>query len=183
MSTEMEAMIQELEVEDMCALLTDSVFHISNCTVECQVKFSTCTLLGGALTWWNSHVRTIGHDASYGMPLKKLIEMMTKNYCPMSEIKSLKLWNLKVKGTDVGNMMSARPKTLQETIKLAKDLMGQKVRTYAERQADNKRSFEKLKNQNLRNQSGNDEACGRVYALRGRETDQDPNNIEDDIDV
>nr|GEW89109.1 putative Gag-Pol polyprotein [Tanacetum cinerariifolium] len=41
------------------------MFHISNCTVECQVKYAICTLLGGTLTWWNSHVRTVGHDAGY----------------------------------------------------------------------------------------------------------------------
>ncbi|GJX95915.1 hypothetical protein Tco_0351713 [Tanacetum coccineum] len=46
----------------------ESVFHISNCTVECQIKYATCTLLGSALTWWNSHVKTVGHDAAYGMP-------------------------------------------------------------------------------------------------------------------
>ncbi|GJY10774.1 hypothetical protein Tco_0378959 [Tanacetum coccineum] len=45
-----------------------SVFHISNCAVECQVKYVICTLLGSALTWWNSHVRTVGHDAAYEMP-------------------------------------------------------------------------------------------------------------------
>ncbi|GKD47095.1 hypothetical protein Tco_1271740, partial [Tanacetum coccineum] len=33
----------------------ESVFHISNCAVTCQIKFATCTLLGNALTWWNSH--------------------------------------------------------------------------------------------------------------------------------
>nr|GEW43658.1 putative reverse transcriptase domain-containing protein [Tanacetum cinerariifolium] len=38
-----------------------------------------------------------------------------------------------------GNVMSARPKTLDETIELANDLMDQKLRTYAERQNDNKR--------------------------------------------
>ncbi|GKF18674.1 hypothetical protein Tco_0063592 [Tanacetum coccineum] len=31
----------------------ESVFHISGCAVENQVKFATCTLLGAALTWWN----------------------------------------------------------------------------------------------------------------------------------
>nr|GFC95458.1 hypothetical protein [Tanacetum cinerariifolium] len=41
------------------------VFHISGCAVENQVKFATCTLLGAALTWWNGHVRTLGHDAAY----------------------------------------------------------------------------------------------------------------------
>ncbi|GKA73436.1 reverse transcriptase domain-containing protein, partial [Tanacetum coccineum] len=65
--------------------------------------YATCTLLGGALTWWNSHVRTVGHDAAYGMPWKTLMKMMTENYCPRSEIKKLEteLWNLVVKGTDV----------------------------------------------------------------------------------
>nr|GEZ13596.1 hypothetical protein [Tanacetum cinerariifolium] len=38
-----------------------------------------------------------------------------------------------------GNVMSARPKTLDETIELANDLMDQKLRTYAERQNKSKR--------------------------------------------
>ncbi|GJZ14154.1 putative reverse transcriptase domain-containing protein [Tanacetum coccineum] len=38
-----------------------------------------------------------------------------------------------------GNVKSARPKTLDETIELANDLMDQKLRTYAERQFDNKK--------------------------------------------
>ncbi|GJZ62879.1 reverse transcriptase domain-containing protein [Tanacetum coccineum] len=38
-----------------------------------------------------------------------------------------------------GNMKSSRPKTLDETIELANNLMDQKLRTYAERQTDNKR--------------------------------------------
>ncbi|GJX42152.1 hypothetical protein Tco_0257142 [Tanacetum coccineum] len=33
----------------------ESIFHISNCTVACQIKFATCTLQGNALTWWNSY--------------------------------------------------------------------------------------------------------------------------------
>ncbi|GKD21059.1 hypothetical protein Tco_1222762, partial [Tanacetum coccineum] len=38
-----------------------------------------------------------------------------------------------------GNFKSSRPKTLDETIELANDLMDQKLCTYAERQTDNKR--------------------------------------------
>ncbi|GJV05530.1 putative reverse transcriptase domain-containing protein, partial [Tanacetum coccineum] len=81
----------------------ESVFHISNCTVACHIKFATCTLLGNALTWWNSYVKTVGHDAAYGMPWKTLKKMITNKYCPRGEIKKLeiKLWNLEVKGTDV----------------------------------------------------------------------------------
>ncbi|GKB52748.1 reverse transcriptase domain-containing protein [Tanacetum coccineum] len=74
-----------------------------NYTIACQIKFATCTLLGNALTWWNSHIKTVGHDAAYGMPWKTLKIMMTDKYCPRGEIKKLEieLWNLKVKGTDV----------------------------------------------------------------------------------
>ncbi|GKB31175.1 hypothetical protein Tco_0870576 [Tanacetum coccineum] len=58
------------------------VFHISNYTVACQINFATCTLLRNALTWWNSHVKTIGHDAAYGMPWKTLNKMITNKMFP-----------------------------------------------------------------------------------------------------
>ncbi|GJW17838.1 hypothetical protein Tco_0025274 [Tanacetum coccineum] len=32
----------------------ESVFNINGCAIENQVKFTTCTLLGAALTWWKS---------------------------------------------------------------------------------------------------------------------------------
>ncbi|GJV61422.1 putative reverse transcriptase domain-containing protein [Tanacetum coccineum] len=155
----------------------ESVFNISGCAIENQVKFATCTLLGTALTWWNGQIRTLGPEA-YAMTWEVLKKKMTDKYCPQGEIKKLEieLWNLKVKGNDVpayterfqeltlictkfvanetekvdkyisglpdniyGNVKSARPKTLDETIELANDLMDQKLRTYAERQSDNKR--------------------------------------------
>nr|GFA47869.1 hypothetical protein [Tanacetum cinerariifolium] len=45
----------------------ESVFYISNYAAENQVKIATCTLHSVALTWWNTHVHTIGHEAAYGM--------------------------------------------------------------------------------------------------------------------
>ncbi|GJZ46084.1 reverse transcriptase domain-containing protein [Tanacetum coccineum] len=81
----------------------ETVFCISNCSVENQIKFSTCTLLAGALTWWNSHVLTVSHDVAYAMTWADLRKKMTDKYCPRNEMKKLEaeLWNLKVKGTDV----------------------------------------------------------------------------------
>ncbi|GJR44781.1 putative reverse transcriptase domain-containing protein, partial [Tanacetum coccineum] len=157
------------------------VFHISGCAIDNQVKFATCTLLGVALTWWNGHVRTLGHDAAYAMTWGTLKKKLTDKYCPKGEIKKLEieLWNLRVRGNDVaaytqrfqelaltctnfladetkkvdkyisglpnnihGNVMSARPKTLDDAIELANDLMDQKLRTYVERQNDNKRKVD-----------------------------------------
>ncbi|GKC49726.1 putative reverse transcriptase domain-containing protein [Tanacetum coccineum] len=81
----------------------ESVFRISKFPPNSQVKFATCTLLDGALTWWNSHVQTIGIDEAYEMPWKDLMKLMIEVYYPRNEIQKLEneLWNLCVKGTDV----------------------------------------------------------------------------------
>ncbi|GJX10564.1 putative reverse transcriptase domain-containing protein [Tanacetum coccineum] len=149
----------------------ESVFNINGCAIENQVKFSTCILLGAALTWWNGQIRILGPDA-YSMTWEVLKKKMTDKYCSQGEIKKLEieLWNLKVKGNDVPtytkrfqeltlictkfvanetekvdkyisglpdniyrNVKSSRPKTLDETIELANDLMDQKLRTYVKR--------------------------------------------------
>ncbi|GJX74937.1 reverse transcriptase domain-containing protein [Tanacetum coccineum] len=292
----------------------ETVFRISNCSVENQIKFSTCTLLAGALTWWNSHVRIVGHDVAYAMTWIDLRKKMTDKYCPRNEIKKLEteLWNLKVKGTDVtgynqrfqelallcvrmfpeesdkveryvgglpdmihGSVVASKPKTMQEATEMATELMDKKISTLAERQAENKRKLDnnnqaqqqspkrqnvaraytagtserkeyaetlplcnrcklhhngpctvkcgnckkvghmtrdcrnpaaarnqrnltcyecgnqrhyrsdcpELKNQNHGNQAEGTKAGGMVYALGGGETDQDLNNIEDDIEA
>ncbi|GKB01620.1 putative reverse transcriptase domain-containing protein [Tanacetum coccineum] len=79
------------------------VFHISNCPQKNQVKYASCTLQNSALTWWNSHKRTIGTNAAYAMKWKELMKLMTKVYCPRNEIQKMEteLWNLAVKGNDL----------------------------------------------------------------------------------
>ncbi|GJU71740.1 hypothetical protein Tco_1263145 [Tanacetum coccineum] len=52
------------------------VFCISNWAISSQVNFATCTLLDGALTWWNSHVHTVGIDEAYEMSWKYLMKMV-----------------------------------------------------------------------------------------------------------
>nr|GEX14909.1 reverse transcriptase domain-containing protein [Tanacetum cinerariifolium] len=68
-----------------------SVFHMSGCAIENQVKFSTCTMLDAALTWWNGHLRTLGHDAAYDMTWETLKKKMTDKYYPRGEIKKLEI--------------------------------------------------------------------------------------------
>nr|GFC61574.1 hypothetical protein [Tanacetum cinerariifolium] len=52
----------------------ESVFHISNCAIENQVKFATCTLHSVALTWWNTNVKTVGHEAAYVASKPKMMQ-------------------------------------------------------------------------------------------------------------
>ncbi|GKB54219.1 hypothetical protein Tco_0904972 [Tanacetum coccineum] len=53
------------------------VFHIINCLEKSQVKYATCTLLDSALTWWNSHKRTIRIEAAFAI-FQELTMMCTK---------------------------------------------------------------------------------------------------------
>nr|GEV49743.1 reverse transcriptase domain-containing protein [Tanacetum cinerariifolium] len=57
---------------------TESMSSISNCTAENPVKFSSCTLIGSALMWWNSHMRAVSQEVAYDMPWKTLRQMITK---------------------------------------------------------------------------------------------------------
>ncbi|GKD96198.1 putative reverse transcriptase domain-containing protein, partial [Tanacetum coccineum] len=150
----------------------ESVFYISGCAIDNQVKFATCTLLGTALTWWNGHVRTLGHDAAYAMTWETLKKKLTEKYCPKGEIKKLEieLWNLKVDkyisglpDNIHGNVMSVRPKTLDDAIELANDLMDQKLRTYTERQNDNKRKADDSSRNNQQQQPYKKQNVARAY--------------------
>nr|GEW82168.1 ribonuclease H-like domain-containing protein [Tanacetum cinerariifolium] len=56
-----------------------SVFQISGCAIENQVKFATCTLLDDALTWWNTQIRSLGLDA-YSMTWEVLKNFLMTDY-------------------------------------------------------------------------------------------------------
>ncbi|GJS37893.1 putative reverse transcriptase domain-containing protein [Tanacetum coccineum] len=81
----------------------ETVFHISNCPERYQVKYATCTLLDSALTWWNSHKRTIRTDVAYTLSWRELLKLMTEVYCLRNEIQKMetKLWNFSVKNNDM----------------------------------------------------------------------------------
>nr|GFA95860.1 reverse transcriptase [Tanacetum cinerariifolium] len=123
----------------------ESVFYISNCAVENQVKFATCTLRSVALTWWNTHVQTVGHEAAYGLP-----DMIH------------------------GSVVASKPKTMQEAIEIATELMDKTIRTFTERETSSKRKFENtLRNtQNQQQQSNKRLNTGRVYTAASGEKKQ-----------
>ncbi|GJW83933.1 putative reverse transcriptase domain-containing protein [Tanacetum coccineum] len=63
----------------------ETTFNISNCPERYQVKYASCTLLNSALTWWNSHMRTIRIEVAYAMSWAKLMKLITEVYCPRNK--------------------------------------------------------------------------------------------------
>ncbi|GJT15291.1 putative reverse transcriptase domain-containing protein [Tanacetum coccineum] len=149
---------------------------MQDCSVENQIKFSTCTLLAGALTWWNSHVRIVGYDVAYAMTWTDLRKKMTDKYCPRNEMKKLEaeLWNFKVKGTDVTRynqrfqelaLLCVRmfpEESDKEATEMATELMDKKISTFAERQAENKRKLDN--NRQAQQQLPKRQNVARAYA-------------------
>ncbi|GKF61813.1 reverse transcriptase domain-containing protein, partial [Tanacetum coccineum] len=139
------------------------------------------TLLNSALTWWNSHKRTVGTEAAFTMSWRELMKLMTEVYCSRNEIQKMEseLWNLIVKNNDLaaytqrfqeltmmctkmvleeedrvekfigglpdniqGNVIAAEPTRLQDVVRIANNLMDQKSKGYALKNAKNKRRLE-----------------------------------------
>ncbi|GJZ39359.1 putative reverse transcriptase domain-containing protein [Tanacetum coccineum] len=128
--------------------------------------------------------------------------MMTKKYCPRGEIKKLEveMWNLKSRTIEkyVGGLpdmihesvMASKPKTMQDAIKFATELMDKKIRTFVERHSENKRKQDdnqqqqqnkrdcpKLKNNIRGNQGENGNAPAKVYAVGRAGTNPDSNIV------
>ncbi|GKE69396.1 putative reverse transcriptase domain-containing protein [Tanacetum coccineum] len=131
----------------------ESVFHISNCAVENQVKFATCIFLGNALIWWNSNMKTVTQDVAYVMHWKTLKKTMTDKYCPRElalmcgrmfreELDEVEKYVGGLPDMIRGNVMSYQPKTMEKAIEFANDQMDQKVLTISERKAEQKRKME-----------------------------------------
>ncbi|GKD74323.1 putative reverse transcriptase domain-containing protein, partial [Tanacetum coccineum] len=122
----------------------ETVFHISNCSVENKIKFSTCTLLRSALTWWNSHVKTVVHDVFPEESDK--IEKYVGGLPHMIH----------------ESVMASKPKTTQDTIEFATELMDKKIHTFTERQSENKRKQDD--NQQQQQQQNKRQNTSRAYA-------------------
>nr|GEX24081.1 putative reverse transcriptase domain-containing protein [Tanacetum cinerariifolium] len=128
------------------------------------VDFMKCQPLNfkdAALTWWNSQIRSLGPDA-YSMTWEVLKKKMTGKYCPQCEIKKLEIELFVANETEkidkyidglpdniYGSVKASKPKTLDETIELANDLMDQKLCTYAERMSPRSTIWDRVKGKHM----------------------------------
>ncbi|GKE88301.1 reverse transcriptase domain-containing protein, partial [Tanacetum coccineum] len=103
------------------------------------------------LTRWFEKMETVFHISN--CPERELMKLMTGVYCPRNEIQKMEseLWNLteedRVKkfigglpDNIQGNVIAAEPTRLQDAVRIANNLMDQKLKGYAVKNAKNKRS-------------------------------------------
>ncbi|GKC51950.1 putative reverse transcriptase domain-containing protein [Tanacetum coccineum] len=86
------------------------VTFINDCKERDRVKFSSATLQGRALTWWNGRIASMGIDAANGTPwtevkVEQYIRGLSKNIC--------------------SDVTSSRPAGIDEAVRMAYQLMGQ----------------------------------------------------------
>ncbi|GJT12478.1 putative reverse transcriptase domain-containing protein [Tanacetum coccineum] len=107
-------------------------------------------------------------EVAHAMPWAALKKIMTDKYCPRGEIKKIEteMWNLK-RGMTIekyigglpdmilGSVKASKPKTIQEIIKFTTELMDDKTHAYAERQAEMKRNYDDLPQNNQNQQQQN----------------------------
>nr|GFA00594.1 hypothetical protein [Tanacetum cinerariifolium] len=132
----------------------ESVFHISTCAAENQVKFPTCSLHSVALTWklemelWDLKVK--GTDlASYTQRFQELALLCGRMFFEESD--KIEKYVGCLSDMIHGSVVASKPKTMQEAIKIATELMDKKIRTFAERETASKKKFENT-SRNTQNQ-------------------------------
>nr|GEW68327.1 putative reverse transcriptase domain-containing protein [Tanacetum cinerariifolium] len=171
---------------------------------------------------------TVGHDVAYAMIWTDLKKKMTDKMFP-EESDKIKRYVGGLLDMIYGSVVASKPKTMQEAIEMATELMDKKIYTFAEHQIKNERKQDdnqqqqnrrqdtsraytarlgsptatnnqrnltcyecgnqrhyrsdcpELKNQNHGNQGRGTGARGMAHAVGEGETNQELNNIEDDI--
>nr|GEV37907.1 putative reverse transcriptase domain-containing protein [Tanacetum cinerariifolium] len=150
----------------------------------------------------NSRTCTVGHEAAYGITWKMLM-MMRKlemelwdlkvkgtdlaNYTQSFQELALLCGRMFSEESDKnekyvrglpdmihGSVVASKPKTMQEAIEIATELMDKKIRTFAEHETANKRKFENTSRntQNQQQHSNKRQNTGRVYTASSGEKKQ-----------
>ncbi|GJY00901.1 hypothetical protein Tco_0359053 [Tanacetum coccineum] len=116
------------------------------CTYSDFLKCQPLNFLGtkgvvGLTQWFKKMESTVGLDVAYGMTWKTLKKMMTDRMFP-EESDEVEKYVGGLPDMIQGSVMASKPKTMQDAVEFATELMDQKIHTFADRQAENKRKLE-----------------------------------------
>ncbi|GKC27271.1 reverse transcriptase domain-containing protein [Tanacetum coccineum] len=78
-----------------------NVQDMSGCSNDQKVKYTAGSFVGKALTWWNSHIRTLSQEVVVSMSWNDFKFMMIQEFCPSHEMQKLEseLWNQSVEAS------------------------------------------------------------------------------------
>ncbi|GJY64471.1 putative reverse transcriptase domain-containing protein [Tanacetum coccineum] len=128
-----KARTEEMEMEEIEEMEMEGMEK-----TEMETKMGIMELKAFALTWWNSHKRTIGVEAAYAMNWVELMKLMTEVCCPRNEIQRIETELMVPDEEDrVERFIGGLPDNIQGN-------------GYAARSAENKRRMES----NLRDNRG-----------------------------
>ncbi|GJT90371.1 putative reverse transcriptase domain-containing protein [Tanacetum coccineum] len=151
----------------------ETVFRISNCSVENQGPSSLHCSFASALTWGIpmfdgfyevAYSYGLGTDVvKYNQRFQELALLCVRMFPEESD--KIERYVGGLPDMIHGNIVASKPKTMQEAIEMATELMDKRVSTMAERQAENKRKFESTSrnNQNQQQQQNKRQNTGRAY--------------------
>nr|GEU80623.1 hypothetical protein [Tanacetum cinerariifolium] len=132
---------------------TEGVVGLTQWIEKMELVFqisATCTLLDAALTWWNSQIRSLGPDA-YSMTWEVKgndVPAYTERFQELTLICTNFVANETEK---INKYIGGLPKNIYGSVKASiPKMLDQKLRTYAERQTNNKRKA----NDSFRNNHG-----------------------------
>nr|GEV46553.1 reverse transcriptase domain-containing protein [Tanacetum cinerariifolium] len=110
---------------------------------------------------------TVGHDAAYKMTWKTLMKMMTDKRMFPEESDQVEKYVGGLPDVIQGSVTASKPKTIREAIEIANDSMDQKIRTFAKRQAANKRKLDdNTRNNQTQQQPFKRQNVVRAYTVR-----------------
>nr|GEX03502.1 reverse transcriptase domain-containing protein [Tanacetum cinerariifolium] len=157
-------------VSGTCARRTERVTR--KCTYPDFMKCKPLNFKGTEgvveLTQWFEKMEIMFCISNCSVDLKK---RMTNKYCPRGEMKKLKNKIERYVGSlpDVihESVVASRPKTMQEAIEMANELMDKRNNTWAERQAENKRKVNDTSrsNQSQQQQQNKRQNIDRAYTV------------------
>nr|GEW24950.1 hypothetical protein [Tanacetum cinerariifolium] len=64
----------------------ENVQDTSGCSIDQKVKYTTGSFVSKALTWWNSHIRTLSQEVAISMSWNEFKFMMIEEFCPSHEM-------------------------------------------------------------------------------------------------
>ncbi|KAJ9536239.1 hypothetical protein OSB04_un000588 [Centaurea solstitialis] len=147
----------------------ESVLHISKCLERNKVEYAACLLQGGALTWWNTPVKSPGRDATGQITWEDFKKMLKEEFFQGANFKVDRyVWGLSPEIR--GKVTAADPKSLQEAVNLANRLTNNAIRSELSRMTRQRERgrWGRHPNRNSEERRERIEECGR-----GGHTDKD----------